>query len=270
MIQRGLDEANQKMSEDAQGAALAEGFFATLYSTPSLQHLLSDPQFMQLVAQIRMNPSELFKHIQDPRVMEVFQVCIQNMQAGMNPGAQSAQPDVKPDVKPEPKPEPKSEPKSEPQPEPELSEEEKKALELKNEGNALYKQKQFDAALEKYNAVLALQPTNFRVRNNVCAVYLEQGKFAECVEYGKATIEIERENHASYEDVAKTYMRMGNAEMKAKHFDAALEFFTSSRTETPLKGIEDKIKEVKKLKEEADRLAYINPEEVRVRWVPDS
>ena len=63
---------------------------------------------------------------------------------------------------------------------------------------------------------------------------------------------------------------MGNAEMKAKHFDAALEFFTSSRTETPLKGIEDKIKEVKKLKEEADRLAYINPEEVRVRWVPDS
>ena len=29
-------------------------------------------------------------------------------------------------------------------------------------------------------------------------------------------------------------------------------------------------KTMKKLKEEADRLAYINPEEVRVRWVPDS
>lgn len=59
--------------------------------------------------------------------------------------------------------------------------------------------------------------------------------------------------------------------MKAKHFDAWR--WSSSRRRArrrPLKGIEDKIKEVKKLKEEADRLAYINPEEVRVRWVPDT
>ena len=80
---------------------------------------------------------------------------------------------------------------------------------------------------------------------------------------------MERLRRLGFEDVAKTYMRMGNAELKKGNYDAALEYFTSSRTETPLKGIDDKIKQVNKLREEAQRQAYINPEEVCVAWCCD-
>ena len=56
-------------------------------------------------------------------------------------------------------------------------------------------------------------------------------------------------------------MRLGNAEMKRGNYDAALEAFISSRTEFPLKGIEDKIKQVNRLKAEDEKRKYINPEE---------
>lgn len=61
---------------------------------------------------------------------------------------------------------------------------------LKEEGNALYKQKSFEAALEKYRAALALDPNNIQLHNNVSAVLLEEGKFAESVANSQQAIEL--------------------------------------------------------------------------------
>lgn len=74
---------------------------------------------------------------------------------------------------------------------------------LKEEGNALYKQKSFEAALEKYRAALALDPNNIQLHNNVSAVLLEEGKFAESVANSQQAIELARQVHAPFEDVAK-------------------------------------------------------------------
>ena len=258
MIQRGLDEVRQKQADSTMENQFIAGLLSVLYTNPSVSYLRNDAEFMGIMAKIQQNPKLLMNYMSDKRIMQLMELLIGGMQRDAN--STNAQPAPSPEPKPEPNPEPKPEPK------PELSEEEQKVLAMKTEGNELYKKKQFDQALEKYLAILEIQPNNFQVRNNVSAVYVEQGKYDECVAYCQKTIEIERDNHASFEDVAKTYMRMGNAELKNGNYDAALEYFTSSRTETPLKGIDDKIKQVNKLREEAQRQAYINPEEVCVGW----
>ena len=50
--------------------------------------------------------------------------------------------------------------------------------------------------------------------------------------------------------------------MKRENYAAAKEAFLSSRTESPLKGVEDKIRQCDRLLEEAKKRAYLNPEEV--------
>ena len=66
------------------------------------------------------------------------------------------------------------------------------------------------------------------------------------------------------ESDTQAYLRIGNAELKRGNYDAALEAYESARTEAPLKGIDEKIRNVNKLKEEQAKRAYVNPEEVRV------
>lgn len=222
-----------------------------LQSNPQASHLRNDPTLLPLLQQIRSNPNTLFNYTQDPRIMQLMSMA---MGIDLNqPGSQPA---------PEPTPKPTSKPAPKPAPQPELSEEEKTVAALKTEGNALYKAKQFTEALAKYEAILAIQPANIPVRNNIGAVYLEQGKYDDCLAFCQETLTIARENRASYEDIAKTLMRMGTAEVKRENYDQAIEYFESSRMEVPLKGIEDRIRQATKLKEEAAKKAYIDPKKV--------
>lgn len=44
---------------------------------------------------------------------------------------------------------------------------------IKNEGNALYKNKDFEGAMKKYDEAIALKPTELLFYNNKAAVYVE-------------------------------------------------------------------------------------------------
>ena len=270
MLQRGLDEV-EKAKETA--ASFANIFrvpdIDLVNSTPSLAYLRQDAEFMELLRKAETDASVKESITKDPRYTAILYARLAQIdpkfatsfaQAAQQ-GAQSSQSSQSSQPS-QPAQQTKKEEKKKEEAVPELSEEEKKVQALKEEGNALYKKKDFDGALAKYNAALAVAPQNVTVRNNVSAVLLEQGKLEECVAYCNETVEIARSVHAKYEDVARTYIRIGNAEMKRENYEAAKEAFLSSRTESPLKGVEDKIRQCDRLLEEAKKRAYLNPEEV--------
>lgn len=74
----------------------------------------------------------------------------------------------------------KPEPEAEPEPEDEDAREKKRrkaeAVKAKEEGNAAYKKKDFDAAIEQYTKAMELDEDDIAYRTNRAAVYLEMGK----------------------------------------------------------------------------------------------
>ena len=239
MLQRGLDEV-EKAKETA--ASFANIFrvpdIDLVNSTPSLAYLRQDAEFMELLRKAETDASVKESITKDPRYTAILYARLaqidpkfatsfaQAAQQGAQSAAQSSQSSQpsQPSQSSQPAQQTKKkeeEKKKKEEAVPELSEEEKKVQALKEEGNALYKKKDFDGALAKYNAALAVAPQNVTVRNNVSAVLLEQGKLEECVAYCNETVEIARSVHAKYEDVARTYIRIGNAEMKRENYEAA-------------------------------------------------
>lgn len=251
MLQRGLNEASEALQTSRSVDSLfSEDNYDFVNSEPSLAYLRSDAQFMDLLKKAQTDKKSKEALAKDPRFIAILKARIERMQRDAGFTEESAAPPPKPkETKPAPK-------------EPELSEEEQRILRIKNEGNEFYKKKQYSEALERYNTILEMQPNNVTVRNNVSAVLLEQGDIEGCIKYCNETIEIARSIHAKFEDVARTYLRIGNAEMKRENYEAAKEAFLSSRTESPLKGVDDKIRQCDKLIEEARRKSYLNPEEV--------
>ena len=220
----------------------------TLLSNPEAMGYRNDPEILNKIQNMPNSVEEQQAYISsDPRLTNLFLLFLKSQNINVQ----------------QPQAQPQSQPQSQPQ-QPEVNEEEKKILDLKTEGNQLYKKKQFEAALEKYNTILSIQPTNIPIRNNISAVYIEQGRYEECITYCNESLEIARESHAGYEDVAKIYMRMGTAQVKLERYDEGIQSYENSRMEAPIKGINDKIREATRLKEAAAKKAYINPEEVPI------
>jgi tetratricopeptide (TPR) repeat protein len=97
-------------------------------------------------------------------------------------GASEASPSrPRPSSKPESKPEEKkAQPEPGPEPEDEETREKKKrkaeAVKEKEEGNAAYKKKEFDSAIEHYTKAMELDEDDIAYLTNRAAVYLEMGK----------------------------------------------------------------------------------------------
>ena len=216
----------------------------TLLTNPQAMGYRNDPELLTKIQNMPNSVEEQQAYVSsDPRLTNLFLLFLKSQNINVQ--------------------QPQAQPQAQPQ-QPEVNEEEKKILDLKTEGNQLYKKKQFEAALEKYNTILSIQPTNIPIRNNISAVYIEQGKYEECIAYCTESLEIARESHAGYEDVAKIYMRMGTAQVKLERYDEGIQSYENSRMEAPIKGINDKIREATRLKEAAAKKAYINPEEVSI------
>lgn len=110
-------------------------------------------------------------------------------------------PPPRPEEKPSPEPMETDQPK--PEPEPEVDPSIKKSLEEKELGNAAYKKKDFETALEHYGKAIELDPTNASFLTNRAAVYFEQGKFDECIEECRKAITTGREHSAGFQMIAK-------------------------------------------------------------------
>jgi len=130
----------------------------------------------------------------------------------------------------------------------------------KAEGNAHYKQKDFDAALQCYDAALALEPNNITYRLNKAAVFMEQGDLDRCITESRESIEFGRTNKAPFDLLAKAFARIGNALVKQGKLPEAMEAYESSLLENHTDAVHSRLKRVKAQAKQEEEAAYINPE----------
>jgi len=165
--------------------------WAKLTSDPRTRTYLQQPDFVRMMQDIQKNPNNLNFYMKDQRVMQAFGVLL-----GMKWDTRTPEEGVKmPGGSPERKRRAESEPVKEekragykaqpvPQPEPvEVSEEEKElkerkvlALKEKEAGNAAYKKKDFENAVQLYSKAIELDDADISFLTNRAAVFLEMGK----------------------------------------------------------------------------------------------
>lgn len=249
---------------------------------PRTRAFLDQPDFVQMLKDVQKNPGHLNLYLKDPRMMQVLGVLLG---IGLQTGPRDGDTDF-PDDKATPETTARTAPssasssaqqrsteaKEEAEPVPmEVSEDvkEKKthkaeALKEKEAGNAAYKKKDFDAAIEHYTKAMELDDTDISYITNRAAVYLEMGKYAECVEDCDKAVERGRELHADYKMVARALTRKGTAYMKmakcSKDYDAAIEAFNKALTEHRNPDTLKKLNEAERVKRELEQKECFDPE----------
>uniref|UniRef100_N1R5E3 Heat shock protein STI n=1 Tax=Aegilops tauschii TaxID=37682 RepID=N1R5E3_AEGTA len=152
-------------------------------SDPATRAYLDQPDFMQMLREVQRNPSSLNTYLSDPRMMQVLSLMLNIKiqtpqdsdfpQSSSPPQQQKQQPETKArEMEPEPQPEPM-----------EVSDEEKERKERKaaaqkekEAGNASYKKKDFETAIQHYTKALELDDEDISYLTNRAAVYIEMGK----------------------------------------------------------------------------------------------
>ncbi|KAJ2770877.1 Hsp90 cochaperone, partial [Coemansia nantahalensis] len=139
----------------------------------------------------------------------------------------------------------------------ELAEDEKEAAaakrqaeDAKAQGNAAYKARRFDDALESYGKAIELDGTDITYWNNKAAVYFEMGRFDECIETAEKAVEVGRENRAEYKHIAKALGRIGTAHSKKDNLDAAIRYYGQSLAEHRTADVLDKLRTLEKLRKQ--------------------
>ncbi|KAG0367244.1 chaperone activator Sti1 [Gamsiella multidivaricata] len=277
-LQKGLQETQQAMEKEASmgiGQFFGPDVLTKMAANPKLAPLLAQPDLVEKVRAIQANPNALNQHMQDPRIMSLLMGLMGLDARGPEdgpgpmdyeptspptastqspPASQPAQPTSK---KEEPKPKPE-EPKEEEMP----SEEElkkKEAAKVKDLGNASYKARKFDEALEHYGKAWELDPTNISILTNKAAVYFEMGSYEECIKTCEEAIDVGREHRADYKLIAKALGRIGTAYFKQNNLTEAIRYYGKSLAEHRTPDILTKLKEAEKAKAKADKDAYRDP-----------
>ncbi|OZJ02857.1 hypothetical protein BZG36_03218 [Bifiguratus adelaidae] len=140
-----------------------------------------------------------------------------------------------------------------------MSEEKQQAIKEKEQGNALYKQHQFDEAIQHYDKAWELDNTDITYLTNKAAVLFEQGKYDDCIKVCEDAVEKGRDMRADYKTIAKAYARIGNAYMKKDDLDNAIKYYNKSLTEHRTPDVLAKLREAEKLKAQREKEAYYDP-----------
>lgn len=254
-LKDGLAEVRAQRNSNARGFPnpfASPDVLARLKYDPRTKDYMNDPTFVSLIQQLQRNPNLLSQKLQDPRVITALGVLM-----GIDM-SQDEPMDTEPTYTPPPrKPEPK--PESQKEPEPELPEHKKLAKQEKELGNECYKKKDFQNAIEHYEAALKHDPTDITFYNNLAAVFFEQKDYDKCIEYCEKGIEIGRENRADFKLIAKAFMRIGNAYKRMRKYHSAKTAYEKSMSEHRTPEIKTLLSEVEKVIKEEERKAYIDP-----------
>ena len=139
---------------------------------------------------------------------------------------------------------------------PGFSEAEKK----KNEGNAHYKKKDFEKAIELYTEAIEICPEEIIYYSNLAAVYIEMKEFDKAIEECEKAIEKTQGCSYDFKKLAKVYARKASALCNKGELDASIEVYKQALLENNDYWIKDSMKKVQRLKEQQEAEAYLNPE----------
>ncbi|KAL5186506.1 Hsp70-Hsp90 organizing protein 1 [Glycine soja] len=270
-LKSGLADAHAAASRPPPTSPFATAFsgpdmWARLTADPTARANLQDPEFVKIMQDIQKDPNKFNLHLSDQRVMHAVGVLLNvKIQTPNDDNADAAGDDVSEDD-----PVSQSESESEPEPEPEVAEEEKEARDRKGQaqkekeaGNAAYKKKDFETAIGHYTKALELDDEDISYLTNRAAVYLEMGKFEDCIKDCEKAVERGRELRSDYKMIARALTRKGTALAKmakcSKDFEPAIETFQKALTEHRNPDTLKKLNEAEKAKKELEQQEYFDP-----------
>ncbi|KAL3598941.1 hypothetical protein D5086_006859 [Populus alba] len=248
--------------------------WAKLTADPSTRIYLQQPDFVKMMQDIQKNPNNLNLYLKDQRVMQAIGVLLNVKLGGPNSGddmeipeetftPQSSASERKEDKKME------EEKVAEPEPM-EVTGEEKEAKERKAQaakekelGNAAYKKKEFEKAIEHYTKATELDDEDISYLTNRAAVYLETGKYDECIKDCDKAVERGRELRSDFKMIARALTRKGTALVKmaacSRDYEPAIETFQKALTEHRNPDTLKKLNEAEKAKKDLEQQEYFDP-----------
>ncbi|XP_009604962.1 hsp70-Hsp90 organizing protein 3-like [Nicotiana tomentosiformis] len=256
--------------------------WAKLTSDPRTRAYLQQPDFVRMMQDIQKNPNNLNLYLNDQRVMQAFGVLLGMKLDTRAPEEEDAEmPEAK--TSPERKRPAESEPvkeekraapgfRPEPQPKPmEVSEKEKEMKERqglaqkeKEAGNAAYKKKDFETAIQHYSKAIELDDEDISFITNRAAVYLEMGKYEDCMKDCDKAVERGRELRSDYKMIARALTRKGTSLVKmaktSKDYEPAIETFQKALTEHRNPDTLKKLNDAEKAKKELEQQEYYDPQ----------
>jgi stress-induced-phosphoprotein 1 len=231
---------------------------AKLANNPEVREYMNDPEFVQKLMQLQQNPMAMLQSgMQDPRIMKAMSVIL-GIDLPDVSGAGSSEPtEAKPETKRETKPEPKPEPEPEAETEETLAK--KRADEEKALGNALYKKREFDEAIQHYNKAWD-EFKDITYLNNRAAAEFEKGEYETAISTCLEAIEQGQQMRVDYTLFAKAYARIGNSYLKLDKLPEAIDNFNKSLTEHRTPDILNKLRATEKELKKRETESYIDPD----------
>ncbi|CAA3012544.1 hsp70-Hsp90 organizing 3-like [Olea europaea subsp. europaea] len=286
-LRSGLAEAEAALARSSRprtgpGVSLfAEAFgpdmWVKLGNDPTTRGFLQQPDFVKILQDLQKNPNNLKLYVDDQRIVQAMGVLMKvNVQTrgaedvkmaeassrwspeGKRPAAAEA--DTVKEKRPEPEPEPMD-----------LSEEEKEKKEKKAQaqkekeaGNVAYKKKDFETAIQHYTKANELDDEDISFLTNRAAVYLEMGKYEDCIKDCDEAVERGREIRLDYKMIARALTRKGTALVKmakcSKDYEPAIETFHKALTEHRNPDTLKKLNDAEKAKKELEQQEYFDPQ----------
>ncbi|KAI3468894.1 hypothetical protein Pfo_025557 [Paulownia fortunei] len=282
--------ARSSRSRGGPGASpFAEAFgpemWVRLASDPNTRGFLQEPDFVKMMQDIQKSPNNLNLYLKDQRVMKAlgallnlkFQTRESEEDAEMpsasasdgglperkRPAAAEADP-VKEEKRPEKEPEPEPEPMDLPEEEKDKKDGKALAQKEKEAGNAAYKKKAFETAIQHYSKAIDLDDEDISFLTNRAAVYLEMGKYEDCIKDCDKAVERGRELRSDFKMIARALTRKGTALVKmakcSKDYEPAIETFQKALTEHRNPDTLKKLNDAEKAKKDLEQQEYFDPQ----------
>lgn len=243
-LKAGLKDVEAANRGPAGGLFSSPEFFGKLAMNPKTRAYLAQPDFMTKLRELQSDPSSISRHMSDPRIAEAFSVGLgmsfmdPSTMAGMagamggENGASSEQTEEQEaDVMEEVPDEPEAAPAPVDEKEEKKKASQAAAQKEKEAGNAAYKKKSFEPAIQHYTKALELWDEDISFYTNRAAVYLEMGKYDACIEDCDKAVERGRELRTDYKLIARALTRKGKALVKMGELQDAIAIFNKSLTE---------------------------------------
>ncbi|XP_011081199.1 hsp70-Hsp90 organizing protein 3 [Sesamum indicum] len=265
------------------GEAFGPEMWVRLASDASTREFLQQPDFVKMMQDIQKSPNNLNLYLKDQRVMQALGVLLNlkfqtrgaeedaEMPSASDggsperkrPAAADAEP-VKEEKRPEKEPEPEPEPMDVPEEEKEKKERKAKAQKEKEAGNAAYKKKDFETAIQHYSKAIELDDEDISFLTNRAAVYLEMGKYEDCIKDCDKAVERGRELRSDFKMIARALTRKGTALVKmaksSKDYEPAIETFQKALTEHRNPDTLKKLNDAEKAKKDLEQQEYFDPQ----------
>ncbi|KAI3918318.1 hypothetical protein MKX01_041638 [Papaver californicum] len=286
-LKSGLSDAQASAMSKSRSSSSSNPFgkifdrpdlWAKLMADPSTRMYLQQPDFVQMIQNIQKNPDMVNMYMNDQRMMAVLGVLLNINMRTANPdemmdkdgdmgmGAAESESKILPEKKQPPPPQPKQkepEPMDIPDEEKEAMEKKKESLKEKDLGTAAYKKKDFETAIEHYSKALELNDEDISFITNRAAVYLEMGKYEECIKDCDRAVERGRELRSDYKMIARALTRKGTAFVKmaktSQDYAPAIGAFQKALTEHRNPDTLKKLNEAEKAKKDLEQQEYFDP-----------